>query len=382
MNEYIFPITSGRGRLNTVKERSFAERDPIQPAWLSHRTFTHLVDILCAVSKPVLITVYSVRYHLLGPPVSRWSLSTYLLTRLDRFRMGLSQLGPLSPPQVGPFEVPPGTDRHGVEVIPVRLAPVHGVEVPGFMFTPPAAVGQGLEVAKEGEKVVMHLHGGGYVGGSHCQDRFPYEFCKSLGVRSLGVNYRKCLASASAFPGPILDALAGYIHLTSILSFAPEDFILVGESAGGHLALALSRYLAEANLPQPGLIALSSPWARHDLLVRVSHDQRRHRLAHHNKGADAARVLRAEMALAGAERWECLRETKVYIMTGTREVIFDEDVSLARSMEAAGVDVLLREDVDGCHVGAGRPLNGEDVFSMFVRDVQGLLRRAAGLIAD
>lgn len=51
-------------------------------------------------------------------------------------------------------------------------------------------------------------------------------------------------------------------------------------------------------------------------------------------------------ALAGAERCECLRETKVYIMTGTREVFYDEDVSLARSMEAAGVDVLLREVSD------------------------------------
>jgi hypothetical protein len=157
-----------------VKEWSFAERDPIQPTWFSHQTFKHLVDILCAVSKPVLITVYSVRYYLLGPPISRWSLSNYLLTRLDRFRMGLSQLGPLSPPQIGPFEVPPGTDRHGVEVTPIRLASVpeqlrrgiggcpavQTVEVPGFMFTPPGAVGRGLEEAKEGEKVVMHLHGG------------------------------------------------------------------------------------------------------------------------------------------------------------------------------------------------------------------------------
>jgi hypothetical protein len=42
-----------------------------------------------------------------------------------------------------------------------------------------------------------------------------------------------------------------------------------------------------------------------------------------------------------------------------------------------------RQDVDGCHVGAGRPLNGEDVFSMFVRDVQGLLTSpAAGFRAS
>jgi acetyl esterase/lipase len=51
-------------------------------------------------------------------------------------------------------------------------------------------------------------------------------------------------------------------------------------------------------------------------------------------------------ALAGAEQWEHFGQTKMYIMTGTREVFYDEDVSLARNMEAAGVDVLLREVSD------------------------------------
>jgi len=40
----------------------------------------------------------------------------------------------------------------------------------------------------------------------------------------------------------ILDSLNGYLHLIE-LGYAPADIILVGDSAGGNLALSLCRYL-------------------------------------------------------------------------------------------------------------------------------------------
>ena len=44
------------------------------------------------------------------------------------------------------------------------------------------------------------------------------------------------------FPAALIDALAGYLHLLK-LGFQEEDIIIVGDSAGGNLALALTRYL-------------------------------------------------------------------------------------------------------------------------------------------
>lgn len=81
----------------------------------------------------------------------------------------------------------------------------------------------------------------------------------------------------------ILDSLNGYIHLID-LGYAPEDIILVGDSAGGNLALSLSRYLVEyAQMeslsgvtlpPVPGALLLVSPWGD----VGDSHDDTRSRI--------------------------------------------------------------------------------------------------------
>ena len=81
----------------------------------------------------------------------------------------------------------------------------------------------------------------------------------------------------------ILDSLNGYIHLIEF-GYAPEDIILVGDSAGGNLTLSLCRYLVEyadekspsgAKLPRvPGALLLLSPWAD----VGTSHNDSRSKI--------------------------------------------------------------------------------------------------------
>jgi len=67
------------------------------------------------------------------------------------------------------------------------------------------------------------------------------------------------------FPAALLDGLAGYLYLIE-LGFSEEDIILVGDSAGGNLALALTRYLLSYRVQQPklpripGALVLHSPW--------------------------------------------------------------------------------------------------------------------------
>lgn len=77
--------------------------------------------------------------------------------------------------------------------------------------------------------------------------------------RVFSIEYR--LATASPFPSQLLDALAGYQYLVSTVGFSPQDIILQGDSAGGHLALSLARYIAEfAPELKPGGMLLLSPW--------------------------------------------------------------------------------------------------------------------------
>ena len=54
------------------------------------------------------------------------------------------------------------------------------------------------------------------------------------------------------FPAALIDALAGYLYLTK-LGFPEEDIIIVGDSAGANLALALTRYLLSNKEQQPKL---------------------------------------------------------------------------------------------------------------------------------
>ena len=99
---------------------------------------------------------------------------------------------------------------------------------------------------KKSDRVLLQMHGGGYVGGMSNNHRI-------LGLRQATladagevyfVNYR--LAPAHVYPAALEDAVAVYKE--------------PGDSAGGNLAVELSLYLKENKLPQPGVIALASPW--------------------------------------------------------------------------------------------------------------------------
>lgn len=73
--------------------------------------------------------------------------------------------------------------------------------------------------------------------------------------------------AAHPFPTQLIDALAGYNYLVNTLGFDANNIIVVGDSAGGNLAHALTQYLVdyqdamEIDLPNPpGSLVLLSPW--------------------------------------------------------------------------------------------------------------------------
>jgi len=62
------------------------------------------------------------------------------------------------------------------------------------------------------------------------------------------------------FPAALIDAINGYNYLISDLGFEPNNITIVGDSAGGHLALGLIRCLLETSvLPVPGAFIGISP---------------------------------------------------------------------------------------------------------------------------
>ena len=68
----------------------------------------------------------------------------------------------------------------------------------------------------------------------------------------------------NGFPAALIDAIAGYHYLVTVLGFHPRNICIAGESAGGHLALSLVRYLTLHDLPGlpvPGSLVLLCPCA-------------------------------------------------------------------------------------------------------------------------
>ena len=107
-------------------------------------------------------------------------------------------------------------------------------------------------------KVVLYLHGGGYVFGgygSHCE--IASEMADLIGGRALLLEYR--LAPEHPFPAAFEDALSSYRWLLDD-GYKPEDIFLAGDSAGGGLSVALLLALKKIGLPLPKAVCLFSPW--------------------------------------------------------------------------------------------------------------------------
>ena len=85
--------------------------------------------------------------------------------------------------------------------------------------------------------------------------------------RLLSVEYRLSKSEPyvpqNPFPTSLLDALSAYNYLVHTMRFNPQRIVLMGDSAGANLALALTRYLVSETIPglaPPTALVLHSPW--------------------------------------------------------------------------------------------------------------------------
>lgn len=130
--------------------------------------------------------------------------------------------------------------------------------------------------AVEQDKVVLFIHGGGYVAMSCETHRYlTYKISKATGRMVLGkcgklcipcqaltrkkqkaFNYR--LAPEVKFPGALYDTLQVYLYLIDDLHMDPKHITIMGDSAGGGLCMALSLYLRDHGAPLPEAMVLLS----------------------------------------------------------------------------------------------------------------------------
>lgn len=134
---------------------------------------------------------------------------------------------------------------HGISTEAMRL---HGVEVHRFVPQKPRA-----------GCLIIYLHGGGYaLSASAMHHPFIARIAKTARCEALSVEYR--LAPHCPYPCALYDVLKVYRALLK-RGQAADKVVLLGDSAGGGLALATALALRDAGDPLPAGVVTLSAWA-------------------------------------------------------------------------------------------------------------------------
>ncbi|MCG8592623.1 MAG: alpha/beta hydrolase [Proteobacteria bacterium] len=211
------------------------------------------------------------------------------------------------------------------------------------------------------ERVVLYLHGGGYVIGSAKTHRsLVARISRDAGVRCVSLDYR--LAPEHPFPAAVDDALAAYRHLLAS-GVEPSRLVVAGDSAGGGLTLATLLALRDAGDPLPAAGVCYSPWtdlegtgpsatdpATDDPMVEL---EPLREMGRRYYGASDPRH-----PLAAPLYGDFTGLPPLLIFVGTRELLLDDATRVADKARGAGVDVTLHVETGLIHVW---PFLGDDV---------------------
>jgi monoterpene epsilon-lactone hydrolase len=229
-------------------------------------------------------------------------------------------------------------------------------------MSPPARPPRGVEITREdtgpvaGEwiragmpdesEVFLYLHGGGFFFGSPAEFRgLTWRLAAATGRPVLALAYR--LAPEHTPSDALEDVHAAYRYLLD--EGYPADKIVVGgDSAGGHLTLALLLALRERGEPLPRAAVTLHPWA--DLACEAES----HTL---NRETDPL-VPADRLAWAGSTYLEGKKETDplfspvrgdytglppLMVVSSDSEILRDDARDVAARARAAGVEVVHHE---------------------------------------
>uniref|UniRef100_A0A6U3SV85 Alpha/beta hydrolase fold-3 domain-containing protein n=1 Tax=Ditylum brightwellii TaxID=49249 RepID=A0A6U3SV85_9STRA len=118
---------------------------------------------------------------------------------------------------------------------------------------------QQLENLGNPERVILYLHGGGFV---LCSSKTHRSLLMMLsdctGATILSPNYRR--PPEHPWPVPVEDCVASYRWLIEVGKLDPSKIVFAGDSAGGGLVVATMAKAREEGLPLPAGGIMWSPW--------------------------------------------------------------------------------------------------------------------------
>jgi monoterpene epsilon-lactone hydrolase len=225
------------------------------------------------------------------------------------------------------------------------------------------------------DAVALWFHGGWYaIGSPRTSAGISSDVARRIDAKVVSVDYR--LAPEHPYPAALQDARAAYRALLDS-GVDPQSIAIVGESAGGGLAVALLASLAADCLPQPAATVLLSPWT--DLTLSgetmtsmigidpaFTREKVSVRAADYVGSADPADPAISPIFadLHGL--------SPILIQAGSHEILLDDSIRLAR--RAAIDDVAVTLDVT-----PGVP-HGFQAFAAMLEEGDAALTRAAAFL--
>lgn len=204
-------------------------------------------------------------------------------------------------------------------------------------------------------KVILHIHGGGYVSGhplgSLAQLLRVAELAaeEHVSVGIFAIQYS--LGPQAKIPQQAKEAVAAYLYLLDEMQIAPCNIILEGDSAGGHLVLSLLQQLAHNNLPRPGGSILIYPWVNlensgnsfrrncyRDILTKAGLDHARDQIMGPDGRYKFSHLIDFSKPMLGTRSWREILP-KTWVSTGVHDCLVDDIVAFVRNARLDGADV-------------------------------------------
>ena len=196
----------------------------------------------------------------------------------------------------------------------------------------------------DNEKLIFYVHGGGYVSGSCNDHRYVVsKIAFESGVITLQYEYR--LAPEHHFPAALDDSLNVYKVVLS-KGYKPENIIIMGESAGGGLTLALLLALKQNNISLPNAAVAISPWT--DLTCSSDSYKTKNRVSvapknswtvfsHHYVGNNDPKG-----PLISPLFGDLKDLPPIYINSGVDDELFEDGEKFYKKAKDAGVDIIFK----------------------------------------
>ncbi len=206
--------------------------------------------------------------------------------------------------------------------------------------------------ASEADRVVLYLHGGGYVMGSRNTHRgLAGRIARAARARVLLPDYR--LAPEHPFPAAVDDAMACWRWLLAE-GHAAKRMAIAGDSAGGGLTLATLLALKAAGDRLPACAVGLSPWTDLEGTGPTAEPGAVDdpMIAPEGLRATGRQYAAADLRnpLAAPLHGDLAGLPPLLLQVGTREILLSDSTRFADKARSAGVDVTLEVEEGLIHV--------------------------------